>query len=123
MSNRSKYSGFSLIEILVAGVLLATGSVLIIQSITSSIAAASHVHQHADAIRTAENQLVLFANGHQSSIQGTETTNRFTYDWTITTKSDSLNITRATCTVRWINRTRSYKFTLERLLPNQEESP
>ena len=96
--------GFSLFEMIVAAVVLTVGLVLVMQSISSSLASGAGAERRLAAHRLAADRLARAAAGAATETQGRTRHGPIMYRWRIEESDGPAGLRALTCTVRWTRR-------------------
>ncbi len=120
--------GFTLLEVLVAGIVLAVGAVVVLETISSSLSAAGALHRRAAGREIAADLLSKAAAGAMADLPqtGEQWRDGIVYRWTVRLlPAGDGPLQRLSCTVEWVGRsagrpTRSV--TLDRLWDGPAET-
>ena len=117
--------GFTLLEVLVASVVLTLGLILTLQSITAGLAAAGRTARLAEARAVAADMLNRAAAGAEPiPASGDETRGVIVYSWRLAWDSQIAHARQAVCRVEWDYRRRRQSLSLSRLIaPDRQGGP
>lgn len=117
--------GFTLLEMLVASVVLATGAVVAMQCITASVAASVDLGYRSQAQRLAASQLARASAGDLPTLPATgqEQRGAITYDWRVEQRSVATGLRQLTCSVQWTRGEKTQRFQLQRLAAQRGNAP
>jgi prepilin-type N-terminal cleavage/methylation domain-containing protein len=109
---------FSLLEMLVASVVLATGAVIAMQCIVGSVATSNELGRRAHAQRLAAAQLARVAGGDLKSLPaiGEVEQGGTTFEWRVDKQPRTSGVAQLTCQVQWPRRQSTRRFELQRLV-------
>jgi len=93
--------GFTLIEVLIAAVVLTTGLVIALQSMGSELSASTQAARRAAATALAADRLAVAAAEDVVTAGGSEVRGSVTYLWQVRTTPQSDDVDDLTCTVEW----------------------
>ena len=120
---RRRAGGFSLLEMLVAAGVLAVALVIVMESISFALTAASRTDRDQTAYRIASDRLNRAAAGHGPvpPEQGQTTFAGVRYDWRVQPVSAESGMRSVQCAVRWLSGGRQQAIALDRRLPSLRE--
>lgn len=116
-------AGFSLLEMLVASVVLAVGLVIVTETISSGLGASTRVERELLAGRLAADRLNRAAAGEYSALpqEGKSRFGGVEYRWRLQEGRHEGGLRSLLCSVRWTSRGRQQIVTLDRQLPAGRE--
>lgn len=116
-------TGFSLLEMLVASVVLAVGLVIVTESISSGLTASTRVDRQLFAGQLAADRLNRAAAGEYSALpqEGKSPLGGVEYHWRLQERRHEGGLRSLLCSVRWTSRGRQQTVTLGRQLPAGQE--
>jgi Tfp pilus assembly protein PilV len=123
---RPHRTAFTLMEVLVAGVVLAAGVVIVLEAIASSLTAGASVSKEIEARSLATDQLSRAARGdlHSLPAEGTESLQGLGYRWSVRRAETDGRLETLVSRVEWSVRGQPRWVEVERLvLPDQEARP
>ncbi len=92
---------FTLIEVLIAAVVLTVGLAIALQSIGSALSASARTARRAGATALAADRLAIAAAADAATPDGGETREGVTYRWEVETVAQGDGVDELTCTVTW----------------------
>ncbi len=109
-------AGFTLMEALVASVVLATGLLLVLQAITSSVGASGRVSSQVEAHALAADQLAQAVAGALPALpaEGIEQRGPVLYEWRVERIGTEGRLDRLRAEVRWSRQGQDHAITLHR---------
>ncbi len=118
-------AGFSLLELLVAAVVLAVGLVIVTESLSSGLTASAGVDRRLFAGQLAADRLSRAAAGEYPSFpqEGQSRQGGVEYHWELREGQRQGVLRSVLCSVAWVSRGRREMLTLSRELPPEPEGP
>jgi prepilin-type N-terminal cleavage/methylation domain-containing protein len=124
-AGRRRSRGFSLLEMLVAAAVLAVGLVIVTESISAGLTAATRTERRLFAGRRAADRLNRAAAEPSSALPG-EGQSRWAgvpHHWRVEQAGARNGLRHLRCTVAWQSRGRQRTVSLERFVPAQAQEP
>ena len=118
-------AAFTLLEVLVAGVVLATGAVMVLEAITSTQAASSRAARRAAALHLAAGRTRPVRGGpdHRPARRGRRHGRRGDLPLAARAGHAEEPLARVTCRVKWDLQAAAYPVSVERIVSSVRETP